>query len=149
MSVYAKAIPLILVGVFLNAFAQIAMKKAVTAQGMEWAVVPLFRLFTHPWMLVCLACYAISVVVWAGALRSVPANFAFPFLALGFVCVALMAKYMLEEPIPKMRWAALAVIVVGVAMQALSGGSEAPTPAAGAKPEAATNADQTAFGRRE
>jgi multidrug transporter EmrE-like cation transporter len=121
MPIYMKAIPLILIGVFLNAFAQIAMKKAVGAVGMEWSVGPLFRLFTSTWMLICLCCYAVSVVVWAGALKLVPSNFAFPFMALAFVCVALMAKYFLGETIPTMRWVALIVIVVGVCLQALSG----------------------------
>jgi drug/metabolite transporter (DMT)-like permease len=120
---HAKAIPLILAGVLLNAFAQIAMKKAVGAAGMEWRPAALLRLFLHPWMLACLGCYAISVVVWAGAIRLVPTNFAFPFMALAFVFVALMAKAMLGEAIPPMRWVALAVIVLGVCLQAFSGGN--------------------------
>jgi multidrug transporter EmrE-like cation transporter len=107
--------------VLLNAFAQIAMKKAILAVGMEWAFLPLFRLFTSPWMITCLVCYAVSVIVWAGALKMVPTNYAFPFMALAFVCVALMAKYILHETIPPMRWLALAVIVVGVCLQAFSG----------------------------
>jgi drug/metabolite transporter (DMT)-like permease len=73
-------------------------------------------------MLACLGCYAVSVVVWAGAVRLVPTNFAFPFMALAFVFVALMAKAILGEAIPPMRWVALAVIVLGVCLQALSGG---------------------------
>jgi len=121
MPAYMKAIPLIFAGVLLNAFAQIAMKKAVGTAGLEWGMVSLTRLFLHPWMLACLACYAVSVVVWAGALKIAPLNFAFPFMALGFVCVALMAKFYLGEAIPKMRWAALAVIVIGVCLLAFSG----------------------------
>jgi drug/metabolite transporter (DMT)-like permease len=124
MSVYAKAIPLILFGVLLNAFAQIAIKKAVGIAGMEWAPGPLIRLFANPWMLGCLACYAVSLVLWVGALKLVPANYAFPYMALAFVCVALMAKYMLGENIPPMRWIALAVIVAGVCLQAFSGDTE-------------------------
>ena len=136
MPAYAKAIPLIITGVLLNAFAQIAMKKAVGSAGMDWAFAPLLRLFLHPWMLTCLACYGISVVVWAGALKMVPTNFAFPFMALAFVCVAIMAKYMLHEHIPPMRWLALAVIVVGVALQAFSGGGEGAGAHAGASVDA-------------
>jgi len=124
MPIYAKAIPLILAGVLLNAFAQIAMKKAVGTAGMEWQFSALLRLFLHPWMLVCLGCYAVSVVVWAGAIKLVPTNFAFPFMALAFVFVALMAKMILGETIPPMRWLALAVIVVGVCLQAFSSGAD-------------------------
>lgn len=121
MSPYLKAIPLILSGVLLNAFAQIAMKKAVSAAGMEWSLGPLFRLFVHPWMLVCLACYAVSVVLWAGAMHLVEVNFAYPFLALGFVAGALMSKLMLGETVPPLRWLALGIIVLGVGLQAFTG----------------------------
>ena len=116
-----KAIPLILAGVLLNAFAQIAMKKAVAAVGMEWNIPALFRLFFHPWMLTCLSCYAVSVVLWAGAMHLVEVNFAYPFLALGFVAGALMARLLLGERIPALRWVALAIIVAGVALQAFTG----------------------------
>jgi len=121
MSPYLKAIPLILTGVALNAFAQIAMKKAVSAAGMEWSLGPLVRLFLHPWMLVCLACYAVSVVVWAGAMHLVEVNFAYPFLALGFVAGALLSKVMLGEVVPPLRWLALGIIVLGVGLQAFTG----------------------------
>ena len=120
MSLYTKAIPIIIISVLLNAFAQIALKKAVGAAGMEWSLGPLIRLFIHPWMIVCMACYAFSIVIWANVVKLVPANFAFPFMALGFVCVTLMAKFFLGETVPRMRWLALIVIVIGVCLQAFS-----------------------------
>jgi drug/metabolite transporter (DMT)-like permease len=112
----------------LNAFAQIAMKKAVGATGMEWSFWPLVKLFTHHWMLVCMGCYAVSVVLWAGALKWVPASYAFPFLALGFVFVALMSKVILSETIPMMRWVSISIIVLGVCLQTFTveSGTEAP-----------------------
>jgi len=127
MSIYAKAIPLILLGVTLNAFAQIAMKKAVGAAGMEWSFWPLLKLFTHPWMLVCMGCYAISIVAWAGGIKWVPTSYAFPFMALGFVLVALMSKMILGETIPLMRWLSISIIVLGVCLQAFTGGPETKT----------------------
>ena len=122
MNPYVKAIPLILIGVLLNAFAQIAMKKALQATGgMEWSPGPLLKLGFHPWMLVCLGCYGVSVIIWAAALNLVPVNFAYPFLALGFVANAYMTRAFLGETIPTLRWVALAVIVLGVGLQAFSG----------------------------
>ncbi len=120
MNPYLKALPLILAGVLLNAFAQIAMKKAVSAVGMAWSLGPLVRLFLQPWMLTCLACYAVSVVLWAAAMNLVTVNFAYPFLALGFVAGALMSRLFLGEQVPPLRWLALAIIVVGVGLQAFT-----------------------------
>lgn len=117
-----KALPLILFGVLLNAFAQIAMKKGLTAAGgMTWDFPSLLRVGLNPWTLLCLGCYGLSVIVWAGALNLVEVNFAYPFLALGFLANALMCQAILGEHIPPMRWVALAVIILGVALQAFSG----------------------------
>ncbi|MDR2696973.1 MAG: hypothetical protein LBB40_00680 [Holophagales bacterium] len=128
MPIHIKLIPLILVGVTLNAFAQIAMKKAVGAAGMEWNFWSLLKLFTHPWMLICMGCYAVSIVLWTGTIKWVPASYAFPFTALGFVFVALMSKIILSETIPLMRWLSISVIVLGVCLQAFMGGPENKTP---------------------
>ncbi len=125
---YLKSLPLILTGVLLNAFAQIAMKKAVSAVGMEWSLGPLLRLFLHPWMLVCMGCYAVSIVLWAAAMRLVNVNFAYPFLALGFVAGALMSRAFLGEAIPPLRWLALLIIVVGVGLQAFTAPPHTATP---------------------
>ena len=115
-----KAIPLILVGVLLNAAAQICLKKGLS-QGMSFEIQALIKLFQQPWILAGLACYAVSVVVWLKALSMVEVNYAYPFLALGFLANALMAKAWLGEIIPPLRWLSLAIIVVGVALQAWSG----------------------------
>jgi drug/metabolite transporter (DMT)-like permease len=72
-------------------------------------------------MLTCMGCYALSIVVWAGALKWAPASYAFPFMALGFVFVALMSKVMLGETIPMMRWLSISIIVLGVCLQAFTG----------------------------
>ena len=122
MSPYIKALPLILAGVLLNAYAQIALKKGLNgAGGLEWNLPSLLKVGLQPMTLVCLACYALSVVVWAGALNLVEVNYAYPFLALGFLANAVMCQVLLRESIPPMRWAALAVIILGVALQAFSG----------------------------
>jgi multidrug transporter EmrE-like cation transporter len=122
MNPYLKALPLIVAGVMLNAFAQIAMKKGLNAVGgMTWDLPSLLRLGLNPWTLGCLACYGISVVLWAGALNLVEVNYAYPFLALGFLANALLSRAVLGETIPPMRWVALSLIILGVALQALTG----------------------------
>lgn len=120
MTPNVKAIPLILLGVLLNAGAQICLKKGLT-HGMSFELGPLVKLFQQPWILAGLACYAVSVLVWLKALSLVEVNYAYPFLALGFLANALMAKAWLGEIIPPIRWLSLAIIVLGVALQAWSG----------------------------
>jgi multidrug transporter EmrE-like cation transporter len=88
---------------------------------MTWDLPSLLRLGLNPWTLGCLACYGISVVLWAGALNLVEVNYAYPFLALGFLANALLSRAVLGETIPPMRWVALSLIILGVALQALTG----------------------------
>ena len=122
MSPNIKAIPLILIGVLLNALAQICLKKGLQATGgLHLEMGAMVRVLVQPWVLAGLMCYAVSVVVWLGALSLVEVNYAYPFLALGFIANALMARAFLAEVIPPMRWVALAIIVVGVGLQAWSG----------------------------
>jgi len=122
MSPYIKALPLILAGVLLNAFAQIALKKGLNAVvHTSWDLASIVKVGLNPWTLSCLACYALSVVVWAGALNMVEVNYAYPFLALGFLANALMCQAFLGESIPPLRWAALGLVIMGVALQAFTG----------------------------
>ena len=117
-----QAIPLILAGVLLAALAQIPLKKGVQAAGgVSFALGPLVKLFLQPWVLLGIACYVVSLAIWLGALSKVDVNFAYPFLALGFLANALLARWILGEPVPPLRWLALGIIVVGVGLQALSG----------------------------
>ena len=120
MTPQIKAIPLILVGVLLNAFAQICLKKGLQG-GMQLEFGAVLRLLLTPWILAGLGCYAVSVLVWMKALSMVEVNYAYPFLALGFLANALMAKSLLGEVIPPLRWLALAFIVFGVGLQTWSG----------------------------
>ncbi len=119
-----SAIPYILSGVALNAIAQIPLKKGVQAAGglsLAGGLLGLVKLFLEPWILTGLACYGISVVVWLVALSKVDVAFAYPFLALGFLANALLARWLLGETIPPLRWAALALIIAGVILTAFTG----------------------------
>ena len=122
MSPYLKALPLILAGVLLNAFAQIALKKGLNAVvHTTWDLTSIMKVGLNPWTLGCMGCYAISIVLWAGALNLVEVNYAYPFLALGFLANALMCRAILGESVPPLRWAALSLIILGVALQAFTG----------------------------
>jgi len=57
-------------------------------------------------------------------MKLVPVNFAYPFLALGFVAGAFMSRLFLGEVIPPLRWLALVIIVLGVGLQAFTAPSQ-------------------------
>ena len=115
----------ILVGVFLNAAAQLLLKAGATAAGpiQSWATLRgvAAALATHPAILGGLACYVVSVVVWIVALSRVDVSVAYPLLSIGYVVNALLAMWLFGEAVSPQRWLGIAVILVGVTLVARSG----------------------------
>ncbi|HXM82776.1 MAG TPA: EamA family transporter [Burkholderiales bacterium] len=105
---------LILVGVLLNAAAQLLLKAGTNAMPLG------LRLAIEPHILAGLACYVVSVVVWIVALSRVPVSIAYPMLSIGYVVNAVAAWYLLGEAVTPMRMAGIGIIVLGVFIVARS-----------------------------
>ncbi len=121
-----KYLPLILLGVLLNAAAQLALK-----QGMHQIGQFEFRLETlcraglaaalSPFVLVGLVCYVVSVAVWLLVLSRVEVSFAYPLLSVGYVVVALVGWLVFQEAVSPVRWAGILMICLGVWLITRSG----------------------------
>jgi len=98
----------ILVGVLLNAAAQLLLKAGTNAMPLG------VRLALEPHILGGLACYVVSVVVWVVALSRVPVSIAYPMLSIGYVVNAIAARYLLGETLTPMRLVGIGIIVLGV-----------------------------------
>jgi multidrug transporter EmrE-like cation transporter len=105
---------LILVGVLLNAAAQLLLKAGTNAMPLG------LRLAIEPHILAGLACYVVSVVVWIVALSRVPVSIAYPMLSIGYVVNAIAAWYLLGEAVTPMRLVGIGIIVLGVFIVARS-----------------------------
>ena len=116
---------IVLAGVLLNAVAQLLLKAGAGAVGPIAGLGALrgsaFTLATHPAVLGGLGCYAVSVVVWIVALSRVDVSIAYPMLSIGYVVNALLAMWLFGETVSPLRWAGIAVILVGVTLVARSG----------------------------
>ena len=104
----------ILVGVLLNAAAQLLLKAGTNAMPLG------LRLAIEPHILGGLACYVISVVVWVIALSRVPVSIAYPMLSIGYVVNAVAAWYLLGETLTPMRLTGIGIIIAGVFLVARS-----------------------------
>lgn len=118
----------VLGGVLLNAVAQLLLKAGASSAGqISVAAGPavLWRTATglaqHPAILVGLACYAVSVLVWIVALSRVEVSIAYPMLSIGYVVNALLAWWLFGEDVGVQRWLGIGVIVIGVVLVARSG----------------------------
>jgi multidrug transporter EmrE-like cation transporter len=67
-------------------------------------------------------CYGVSTLLYFKVLASLDLSLAYPTVSLGYVLVIVMSKIFFGERVSLMRWAAVSVIVVGVALVGIGGG---------------------------
>jgi len=114
----ASSFGLLMVGVLLNAVAQLLLKAGTNAVGsfeynMANAIPVGMRLALEPHILGGLACYVVSVIVWIMALSRVEVSIAYPMLSIGYVVNAIAAWYLLGESVTPMRLIGIGIIVLG------------------------------------
>jgi multidrug transporter EmrE-like cation transporter len=123
-------IPLIFLGVLLNATAQLFLRKGMTTIApfeLSWReLVPAaMSAALNPFVAAGLACHVISVGAWMLVLSRVEVSFAYPFQGIGYVFTAIVGYYYFQENLGATRIAGIALICLGVALISRSG-----TPAA-------------------
>jgi multidrug transporter EmrE-like cation transporter len=114
-----KYLPIILLGVLLNAGAQLLIKEGTRRMGyfdFNWAnLIPVgLQAATNPFILGGLASYVISVVVWIMVLSRVDVSFAYPMLSVGYIVNAAAAAYLFQEELSMARMSGIVTIMAGV-----------------------------------
>lgn len=112
-------LPLILLGVLLNAGAQLLLKAGMRHIGyFEFAWVNLVpigqQVLINPFVLGGLASYVVSVAVWLLVLSRVEVGFAYPMLSVGYIVNAVAGHYLFQENLSLTRVGGILVIIAGV-----------------------------------
>jgi len=112
-------LPLIMLGVMLNAAAQLFLKEGMRRIGhfeFIWAnIVPIgFMVAGNLFVLAGLACYVVSVGVWLLVLSRVEVSFAYPLLSVGYIVNAVAGYYLFQENLSLTRISGILIICVGV-----------------------------------
>lgn len=115
----------ILVTVCLNAASQILLKIGVSQAGQAEvsarSIVEVgMRAAQSPLVIAGLATMTLSMVTHLMSLSRFDVSFAFPFISLGYVIVAVYGALVLGEQVSALRMAGIATIVVGAVMIARS-----------------------------
>lgn len=116
---------LILLGVLLNAGAQLLLKAGMTQIGhFEFSLanaVPIgLKVLGNFPIITGLGMYVFSVGVWLLVLSRVQVSFAYPMLSIGYIVNALAANYLFGEPLTSMRILGIFIIISGVYLVAQS-----------------------------
>lgn len=112
-------IPLIMLGVLLNAAAQLLLKNGMLRIGyftFSWNNIgPIgWQLATSPSVLAGLFAYVISVVVWLLVLSRVDVSYAYPLLSVGYIVNAIGGYYLFHEDVSLTRISGIVIIIAGV-----------------------------------
>ena len=116
-----KYLPFILFTVMTNAAAQLMLKHGMMTLGplsftAETAIQRVFQIVFHPWVFAGLATFVISMASHLYVLSKVELSFAYPFLSLAYVAVALFAFFIFKEDLNAWRIAGIAFICVGTVL---------------------------------
>lgn len=109
----------------LTVYGQLVIKARALAHARDMLVAAgrlhyLMTMFADPWVISGLAAAIVSGACWILAIERVEVGFAYPFIALSFVVVPVGSMLLFGEPLPKMQLLALALIVAGVTLSALT-----------------------------
>lgn len=103
---------LIILTVFALSTGQILFKLAATS--FTYNPDSMVSSFLDMKLIVALLVYAVATVMWLMVLRSMPLRLAYPFVALAFFIVPIMAHYLLGETLNWKTFAGAALIGIGV-----------------------------------
>lgn len=132
-------IPFILFTVMTNAAAQLMLKQGMISLGpiSFEGVNPVLRLLQivfSPWVFAGLLTFVVSMASHLYVLSKVELSFAYPFLSLAYVAVAVFAYFVFREDLNAYRIAGIGFICVGTVLIAQSGRGHAEPAADPSKP---------------
>jgi len=104
---------MIIGSVTLAATGQVMMRLGMSSLGGEELVETILAGLAEPLVLLGFACFVISSLSWLIVLSRVPLSVAYPFGALSYVIVVVVAL-ITGEQISALRWAGVALIVAGI-----------------------------------
>lgn len=121
-----KYLGFILFTVATNAAAQLMLKQGMMSLGpvsftADTAIARIFQIVFNPWVFAGLATFVISMASHLFVLSKVELSFAYPFLSLAYVAVAVFAYFVFREDINSWRIAGIAFICLGTVLIAQSG----------------------------
>lgn len=105
--------------ILLTVYGQIVIKWQVTLAGALPESLPdklafLMRLLLNPWILSALLAAFGAALCWMGAMSKLPLSQAYPYMALNFILVTVLAGWLFAEPITWPKLAGLGLIVLGL-----------------------------------
>ncbi|MEO8611087.1 MAG: hypothetical protein ABI690_24540 [Chloroflexota bacterium] len=116
-----QSIGLVLASVACGAVGQLTLKAGMNSLGpLELTLNTLVSMATSPLLLVGIAIFGVSTLLWLLALMKADLSFAYPFLSLTYIAVLVGGAVLFQEKVTVPRVVGFIVIVSGVLIVARS-----------------------------
>ncbi len=116
-----QSIGLIIASVACGAVGQLILKAGMKSLGpLQLSLNTLISMATSPLLLVGIAVFGVSTLLWLLALMKADLSFAYPFLSLTYIAVLIGGAVLFQENVTLPRVVGFAVIVAGVLIVARS-----------------------------
>jgi drug/metabolite transporter (DMT)-like permease len=110
-----QSIGLVLASVAFGAVGQLTLKAAMNGLGqLQFSAETLLRMATSPLLLIGIAIFGVSTLLWLLALTKADLSFAYPFLSLTYIAVLIGGALLFHERVTFVRVLGFAVILTGV-----------------------------------
>lgn len=123
---------ILLIALLFGSFGQIALKAGMSNAPKAGTPLGVLRIiFTQPYVLLGLACYASSTLFYLYVIQRADLSLVYPMVSISYVLVTFLSWALLGERVSPYRLIGLILIVVGVSVLALASNG---THSVGAKP---------------
>lgn len=110
-----RTIGILLASVAFGAVGQLTLKAGMNGLGkLQLSAETLLRMATSPLLLVGIAIFGISTLLWLLALAKADLSFAYPFLSLTYLAVLVGGAVLFRETVTVPRVLGFVVIIAGV-----------------------------------
>ncbi len=109
-----KVLPLILISLTLGSIAQLFLKVGMSNFGSISNALTAFIAVFEPFVFLGLIIYFLSSITWIIAISKTDISYAYPFISLSYVIVAILGWLFLNEKISFLRIIGISIIMIGV-----------------------------------
>ncbi|RIL07517.1 hypothetical protein DCC79_14745 [bacterium] len=105
----------LLAAIATNLTGETLMKHGMNQTGeLTFDARALLRAFTNPWVVSGLGLAFGAAVLWLRVVSREPLSWAFPMLALSYIPLLFISRFVLGETVSPQRWLGAVVIIAGV-----------------------------------
>ena len=116
-----KMIYSILVSIFMVVSGQTLLKEGLERISLNLSEISsISNIFYEPLILIGLVLMGLSSIVWLSILSKAEISYAYPFVSLGYVVVALISLFYFNEYVSPIRWVGIFTICFGVFLMSKS-----------------------------